>query len=59
MTYVLVIVSFVAMGGPKPNTVTIDHIDGFQNFASCDATRQWITSNTRPTKMALACQPKS
>lgn len=37
MSYVLVIVSLVAMGGPKADTVTFDHIPNFTSEAACKA----------------------
>ena len=41
MAYVLIIVSFVAMGGPKDTTPTIDHIP-FATKQGCDAGKDWV-----------------
>lgn len=57
MPYVLIIISFVAMGGPKATTPTIDHIP-FATQQSCETGKQWVTGQLNGKVHSVAsCQP--
>jgi len=56
MTYVLIIISFVAMGGPKATTPTIDHI-AFPTEQSCQAAKSWIAQQiNNKVHHSMICQ---
>jgi hypothetical protein len=58
MAYVLIIVSFVAMGGPKDTTPTIDHIQ-FSSQANCEAAKTALVSAYGPHHRLVAdCYPQ-
>lgn len=50
MTHVLIIISFVAMGGPKATTPTIDHIP-FASMSGCLAAQEWVTMELKHNKV--------
>lgn len=50
MPYVLIIISFVAMGGPKATTPTIDHIP-FASQESCELAKEWIAKQLSDRKV--------
>jgi hypothetical protein len=58
MGYVLIIVSFVAMGGPKDTTPTIDHI-AFSDQKSCETARSWLGGQLKQKKISSVCLPTS
>lgn len=59
MAYVLVIISFVAMGGPKATTPTIDHIE-FSNETLCNSAREDISAQLQRAHVVMTakCYPK-
>lgn len=59
MAYVLIIITFVAMGGPKATTPTIDHIP-FASQPSCEAAKTWTLDQLRGKKVHVTatCQPQ-
>jgi hypothetical protein len=58
MPYVLIIISFVAMGGPKNTTPTIDHIP-FASQVSCKVALAWVSEQLLTSKVhfTASCQP--
>jgi hypothetical protein len=58
MAYVLIVVSFVAMGGPKDTTPAIDHIH-FSSQQTCEAAKTALVSAFGPGRHLVAnCLPE-
>ena len=57
MSYILVIIAFVAMGGPKPTTPTIDHVH-FSTQANCESAKTVIAKAYGGARVQMTCLPE-
>ncbi len=59
MSYVLVVIMLVAMGGPKSTTPTIDHIP-FGSAQACASAKEWIAAELKGkvAHLSLSCVPQ-
>jgi len=55
MSYVLIIISFVAMGGPKATTPIIDHLS-FASQAGCESAKTFIDEQLVKAKVRFTSQ---